>query len=84
METSERKCQISVYGKRHENLVQFFKMERELVVCTDIDGLKQTLNINHNPLDWRLFIDSSKLSLKNSSPSQWQHPTFYSCWSFSA
>ena len=24
----------------------------------------QTLNINHIPLDWRLFIDSSKLSLK--------------------
>jgi len=24
----------------------------------------QILNINHIPLDWRLFIDSSKLSLK--------------------
>ena len=39
-------------------------MERSLVACTDIDGLMQTLNINHNPLDFRLFIDSSKLSLK--------------------
>ena len=39
-------------------------MERGLVACTDIDGLMQTLNINHNPLDWRLFIDSSQLSLK--------------------
>ena len=39
-------------------------MERSLVACTDIDGLMQTLNINHNSLDWRLFIDSSKLSLK--------------------
>jgi len=37
-------------------------MERGLVAYTDIDGLMQTLN--HNPLDWRLFIDSSKLSLK--------------------
>jgi len=37
-------------------------MERGLVACTDIDGLMQTLNINHNPLD---FIDSSKLSLKS-------------------
>jgi hypothetical protein len=45
-------------------------MERVLVACTDIDGLMQTLNINHNPLDWSI--------------SQWQHPTFYSCWSFSA
>jgi len=39
-------------------------MERDLVTCTDIDGLMQTLNINHNPLHWWLFIDSSKLSLK--------------------
>jgi hypothetical protein len=42
---------ISVYHKRHEDIVQFFKMERVLVACTDIDGLMQTLNINHNPLD---------------------------------
>jgi hypothetical protein len=39
-------------------------MEWGLAACTDIDGLMQTLNINHNPLDWRLFIDSSVLSLK--------------------
>jgi len=55
---------IAVYRKRHEGLVHFFKMERGLVACTDIDGLKQTLNINHNPLHWRLLIDLSKLSLK--------------------
>jgi hypothetical protein len=39
-------------------------MEMGLVACTDIDGLMQTLSINHNPLDWQLFIDSCKLSLK--------------------
>jgi len=61
MEPSER---ISVYRKRHEDLVHFFKMERGPVACTDIDGLMQTLIINHNPPDWRLFIDSSKMSLK--------------------
>ena len=55
---------ISAYQKRHQDLVQFFKMERRLVACTDIDCLMQTLSINHNPLDWRLFIDSSNLSLK--------------------
>ena len=55
---------ISAYRKRHKHLVHFFKMERGLVACTDIDGLMQTVNINHNPLDWRQFIASSKLSLK--------------------
>ena len=53
-----------MYRKTYEAQVQIFKMERGLVACTDIDGLMQTLNINHIPLDWRLFIDSSKLSLK--------------------
>ena len=55
---------ISVYRKRHEYPVHFFRMERSLVACTDIDGLMQTLNINHNPLDWRYHADSSKLGLK--------------------
>ena len=55
---------MSVYRKRHEDLVNFFKMERSLVACTDIDGLMQAVNINHNPLDQRLYIDSSQLSLK--------------------
>ena len=55
---------ISVHRKRHEDLVHFFKMERGLVACTDTDGLMQTLNINHSPLDWRLYTHSSKLNLK--------------------
>jgi len=38
-------------------------MERGLGACTDNNGLMQTLNINHNPLDWWLFIDLSKFSL---------------------
>jgi len=46
---------ISVYRKRHEDLFHFFKIERGLVACKDIDGLMQTLSINHNPLDWRLY-----------------------------
>jgi len=60
----KQNIRISVYRKRHEDLVQFFKMETGLVACTDIDGLMQMRNINHNPLDWRLFIDSTQLSLK--------------------
>ena len=30
---------ISMYCKKYEDLVQFFKMERSLVACTDNDGL---------------------------------------------
>ena len=54
---------ISVYRKRLEVLVHLFKMERGPVACTVIGSLMQTFSIYHNPLDWRLYIDSSKLSL---------------------
>ena len=55
---------ISVYHKRNEDLVNFYQMERGLVACTDTDSLMQAVGIKHNPVDWRLFTDSSKLSLK--------------------
>jgi hypothetical protein len=35
----KKNVRISVYRKRHEDLVQFFKMEKGLVVSTDIDSL---------------------------------------------
>ena len=53
-----------MYRKAHEDLVQFYKRERGLLDCTDIGDLKQTLHINHNPLDWQLFTDSPNLCLK--------------------
>ena len=53
-----------MYCKMHEDVDRFFKMERGLVACTDNDDLMQTLNFNHSPMEWRLYIDSSKLSLK--------------------
>jgi len=43
---------MSVYRKRREDEVQFLKTEKGFVAGTDIDGLMQTLNINHNPLEW--------------------------------
>ena len=35
-----------------------------LCYCTDIQGLFQEIGIVYSAWDWRLFIDSSKLSLK--------------------
>jgi len=34
------------------------------VFCYDVDGLMNALGIKHGRQEWRLFIDSSKLSLK--------------------
>ena len=42
----------------------FFITEDDLVFCYDVDGLMSALGIKHDPQEWRLFIDSSKLCLK--------------------
>jgi len=40
-------------------------MKGELVNRNDVHHLVTALNINHNPGDWRKFIDSLKLNLKS-------------------
>jgi len=39
-------------------------MEGTLVACKDVDGLFKALNMSHCSDEWRLFIDSPKVSLK--------------------
>ncbi|KAK5643931.1 hypothetical protein RI129_007776 [Pyrocoelia pectoralis] len=60
----EKKVKVSIYRHRESNLMPFFEMENNLVACNDVNGLMSSLRLVHNPEDWRLFIDSSKLSLK--------------------
>ena len=68
---------ISKFRNRQESLNAFFVMEDDLVACHNINGLMvEALGIQYEPSQWRLFIDSSKTSLKgvllhngNSEPS---------------
>jgi hypothetical protein len=39
-------------------------MKGTLVTCKNVDSLFKALNMNHCSDEWRLFIDSSKVSLK--------------------
>ena len=39
-------------------------MENELCYCGDVDGLFQFFDQEHNSTEWRLFIDTSKTSVK--------------------
>ncbi|GBN98306.1 hypothetical protein AVEN_154489-1 [Araneus ventricosus] len=36
----------------------------DVIFCNDVDSLFKALGLQHNPQEWRLFIDSSKVSLK--------------------
>ena len=52
------------YRHREKEFTSFFCKENNLVFCTDVQGLVETLGISYKPEEWRLFIDSSKTSLK--------------------
>ena len=55
---------ITSFRNRNKDLASFFDMENKLCYCTNIPDLFTSLGLLHNPSDWRLFIDSSKRSLK--------------------
>lgn len=55
---------FSWYRTREKELIEFFKEDDSLVYCCDIEGLLNFFNVTYNPSEWRLFIDSSKTSLK--------------------
>ena len=62
-------CKISTPRKRHVTFENFYTMSSDsdhpsLCCCTDIEGLFQEIGIVYSASDWRLFIDSSKQSLK--------------------
>ncbi|GBM46480.1 hypothetical protein AVEN_78876-1 [Araneus ventricosus] len=41
-----------------------FFQDGDLIYCNDVDSLFKALGIQHSPQEWRLFIFSSKISLK--------------------
>lgn len=56
---------ISFYRNREEGFLKYFRTECNLVYCCDIPGLLLEMGIkSYNANDWRLFLDSSKRSLK--------------------
>ena len=58
-------ARITFYRNRHQEYLCFFTEEKDLVYCTDIGLLLHKLGVpQYEPKDWRLFIDSSKRSLK--------------------
>ncbi|KAK5650493.1 hypothetical protein RI129_001522 [Pyrocoelia pectoralis] len=56
---------ITFYRNRHQDYLSYFSQEKDLVYCSDIAQLLHKLGVPlYEPTDWRLFIDSSKRSLK--------------------
>ena len=55
---------VSFYCYREKNLIEFFKMEENLLFCDNIEEQITAMRTSYTPPEWRLFIDSSKRSLK--------------------
>lgn len=62
----ETGVKVTAFRKRDKPFKRFFTLNNtnSYVFCNDIVGLMQTIGINYNADDWRLFLDSSKTSLK--------------------
>jgi len=55
---------ISYFRNRQEEFMRYFTKEDDLVFCNNAEELLQELGFPEGPDEWRLFIDSSKISLK--------------------
>ena len=55
---------VSFYHYKEKGLIEFFKMEENLLFCDNIEGLITTMGTSYTPSEWKLFIDSSKQSMK--------------------
>ena len=61
----QAKTNATLYRNREANFLPYFKQYEEIVVCNDVELLLMELSIVHYEANsWRLFIDSSKRSLK--------------------
>ncbi|KAJ8957397.1 hypothetical protein NQ318_004877 [Aromia moschata] len=61
----EQGTKITFYRTREKDMLPFFSQEDNLVFCHEIRGLMKEMGLSeYIPDDWRLFIDSSKRSLK--------------------
>ena len=52
------------YHGHHEEFKDFFSQEDGVVSCNDVCSITEVLGHEYNPDQWRLFTDSSKVSLK--------------------
>lgn len=50
--------------RRNEKIANFFEMKEGFCLCRDPAAVMDVLSCPRNPEEWRLFIDSSKSSLK--------------------
>ena len=57
-------CKSTAYRKRHLEFSVYFHVFENLCYCKDVEGLFRAVGKEHDPTEWRLFIETSTKSLK--------------------
>jgi hypothetical protein len=52
------------YRSREQEITSYFSQDGNLVCCSNVPGLMRKIGVQYKVNEWRLFIDSSKRSLK--------------------
>ncbi|GBM14537.1 hypothetical protein AVEN_101176-1 [Araneus ventricosus] len=60
----EKETKVCSFRKWQQDFQDFFSRDGDVIFCNDVDSLFKALGLQHKPQDWRLFIDSSNVSLK--------------------
>ena len=55
---------VTFYRKWSKDLSSLFSADGQLCYCNNSPGLFESIGINYDPNDWRLFVDSLKESMK--------------------
>ena len=54
----------SLLSELEKDLTTYFCSQDTLIHCNDVDGVMRVIDNELKPENWRLFIDSNKLSSK--------------------
>jgi len=57
-------AKVTYFRYRNSEYITFYKKVDNMVYCSDIHGLFKAFGQRYSSSEWRLFIDSSKISLK--------------------
>jgi len=55
---------VTYYRERNKRFSQYYSKQENVCYCNNIKGLFAEFGEKYDPNEWRLFIDSNKLSLK--------------------
>ena len=64
MDLLQKGVKRTFYRTRHAQLEKYFAAKNGVCNCTNIPGLFEQFGFEHDPAEWKLFIDSSKSILK--------------------